>query len=541
MGTLISVRHKRPPKQGQAGYCANGDDRSVFAVHPERPWVKGWQLQLFVALVGATMFIIALTGFPNLTDNETRVGAYVLDAVQNGHWLIQSNITGGVAQKPPLLTWIAALATLTFGEINRFAIYLPSALAGLGVALVLLAWGRRYFGWESGFLAALMYLLCPAGDWQMMTARYDGLLALPVTVAALAAFRAWSLGRGWTWFWLAGAIGTLAKGPIALVLGAAGLVAHFWERRTGNESRLCGSHWLGVALFLAICGGWLVLAYAEMGPPLIETMFGNLVSQATGDEMFVGFYLPPLSFLIKFAPWSLLASVAFWRIWRQPAQESEERRLERFLFCWFFVGLGLFCIADHQRFRLIHPLLPAAALLAGRELAHWLRFWSSRRLIQVASAVVMVMLGFQALYHHFLLAYSHGVQTTLGMRTLAEQVRERCGERFPLVHVDTPFALQFYLNTVRPLTTFERAAGLLSGRERTVVAVSQLDKLLAEFGTNAPTIYELARWPSNGRPSVQVVTNRRSTDPCRRHLKAASTSTGWRGSRGSAPLQSVKP
>jgi 4-amino-4-deoxy-L-arabinose transferase-like glycosyltransferase len=158
------------------------------------------------------MFVIALTGYPNLMDNERRLGAYVLDAVQNGHWMIQKEISGELASKPPMLTWLAALSTLAIGELTRFAIYLPSALATIGVALLLLTEGRRHFGWAAGFLSALAYLLSSAGDRQMMTARYDGLLALPVTLAAVAAFRAWQTGRGWTWFWLAGAFGTLVKG-----------------------------------------------------------------------------------------------------------------------------------------------------------------------------------------------------------------------------------------------------------------------------------------------------------------------------------------
>lgn len=479
---------------------------------------KAWRLYSLVAIVGVCMFIIALTGYPNLMDNERRMGGYVLDAVQNGHWWIQRDVTGAVASKPPLLTWIAALVTLGFGEINRFAIYLPSALATVGVALVLVAAGKRYFGWQAGFLGALMYLLSSAGDRQMATARYDGLLTFPVTLAALAAFRAWSLGRGWTWFWLAGAVGTLAKGPIALVLGAGGLLAHFWERRNGHETHLRGSHWRGVAIFLAICGGWFLLAYAEMGQPVIEKMLGReLAAHVTGagrkDVMLLHFYDSPLSFFTNFAPWSLLAGLGLWRVCRQPDLDPERRRFERFLFCWFCSGLLLFCIAAHQRGRLIFPLVPSAALLAGRELARWLRFWAAARLMKAAGGFAVLVLGFLVLYHHFLLGRSTRVQATLGMRELAAQVRGTFGEQFPLVHVDTPFALQFYLNTGRPLTSFERAAGLLREASAAYVAVSSLDDLLpSQSGTNTPGIHELSRWPASGVPDVRIVSNRPSYD-----------------------------
>src|ERR1044071_1418316 len=96
-------------------------------------------LYWFILVVGALIFLIALTGYPSLMDNERRVGAYVLDAVQNGNWVIQKDVTGDIASKPPLLTWIAAVATVCTGSLNRFAIYLPSALAVIGIALLLVA------------------------------------------------------------------------------------------------------------------------------------------------------------------------------------------------------------------------------------------------------------------------------------------------------------------------------------------------------------------------------------------------------------------
>jgi hypothetical protein len=458
------------------------------------------------------MFAITLSGFPNLLDNERRVGAYVLDAVQNGHWMIQRDSIGEVASKPPLLTWIAALVTLAFGELTRFAVYLPSALAATGVALLILGAGKRYFGWQAGFLGALMYLLCSAGDKQMMTARYDGLLALPVTLAALAAFRAWSRERGWTWFWLAAAFGTLAKGPIALLLGASGLLAHFWEKRTGQSSRLRGSHWLGLLLFLLVCGGWFLLAYAEMGQPLIQKMLGReLAAHATGlgrkEVMFLGFYEPPLSFLASFAPWSLLACLAIWGVVRQPSPEPEARRFERFLTSWFLFGLVLFSIAAHQRGRLVFPLIPAAAFLAGREGARWVRLWSTPRLMKTAGATTAITLGVFVLYHHVLLGKSVRITQTLGYREFAANIRATLGEQFPLVHVDTPFAVQFYLNTARPLTSFERAAELLQENFPAFVAVSDFETLLAQFPTNAPALRDVARWPAQGSPLVRVVSN----------------------------------
>jgi hypothetical protein len=76
------------------------------------------------------------------------------------------------------------------------------------------------------------------------------------------------------------------------------------------------------------------------------------------------------------------------------------------------------------------------------------------------------------------------------------------------VHVDTPFALQFWLNTARPLIKFDQAAAMLQAKEPVVIAVSDFDKLKSNFRTNAPALHELARWPSNGTTVVRIVSNR---------------------------------
>ena len=66
----------------------------------------------------------------------------------------------------------------------------------------------------------------------------------------------------------------------------------------------------------------------------------------------------------------------------------------------------MFCIVAHQRGRLIFPLFPAVALLAGRELAYWLRWWSAPRLLRTAGAIAAIVLAFLFLYHHVLVAGS---------------------------------------------------------------------------------------------------------------------------------------
>jgi len=464
-----------------------------------------------IAAAVLTCFLIRATGYPLLSRHDARVGAYVLDAVQNGNWIVQKDSGGDIASKPPLLTWCAAAVTLLTGRVSLFALHLPAAASLVATALVLLAAGRRMFGWRAGFLAAFLYVLSPAGYAQLATARYDGLLALMVILAALAAFRAWVSGSGWTCCWLAAAVGTLAKGPLALVLGAAGLLAAFWERRSGSPMPFRGYHFVGVLVFLLIIGGWFALAYEELGQPLIYKMIGReLVGHAVGAEdesSPLGVLKPPVDFMLGFAPWSLLALASFWRVWKRPDGDARIRRFERFLVCGFLAGLIIFCVAGHQKGRLILPLIPFAALLAGRELSEITSPWSNRRTFRTAIVLVAFFIIGGFVEAHVVRRRSPRVQETLIAQQVSRLIAERLGPNAPLTHVDSPFAVQFYLNSVRPTVSFERAATLLRGNAAAWVAVCDLARLKSELGPDAGPLHEALLWPETGEPWIRVVGN----------------------------------
>jgi 4-amino-4-deoxy-L-arabinose transferase-like glycosyltransferase len=484
---------------------------------------KTWQLFAGISVIWILIFYIAFTGYPNLIDNEQRVGAYILDAVHNGHWIMQRDSTGDIASKPPMLTWLASLATLAAGRLTRFTIYLPNALATLGIAWTILAAGRAMFGWLAGFLAAFAYLLSPMADAQILNARYEGLFSFAIALTAMAAFRSWGSGRGWVWFWLAALFATMVKGPLGLILGGAGLVAALWERLSGKPHPIRGSHLLGIVLFLAIFGGWFALAYGELGQPLIDKLLGReLVSQAINVEDNLplgGFYGPTWNVLTFFLPWCFYGGIGLWRVWKNPAEDDATRRFERFLFCWFMVGLIIFSVATHHRGRLIFPLIPPLALLAGRELARRMATWPIRRIFRVAALVTFALLSLQLFYRHLLLGGfrigerqilkpDRHVVVTLGMKRIADTVRQRVGEGFPLTHFDDPFATQFYLNTVRPLVTAKQAAELLRGGDPAFVITKDLPELTTVLGANAvAALHELERGVHNGKQPVILLSN----------------------------------
>ena len=466
-----------------------------------------------LGLVALGLFVMRLSGPPDLMDNaQERPAAYVLDVTQNGNWLCQRDATGDITSKPPLYTWLAALAAIAVGRLNLFTLCLPAALSTLALAWLIYGVGRVYFGGLTALLAGLVYLLSFVSSKQVALARTDGLFSLTVTVATLLAFRAWRMQRGWTWFWVAAAAATLTKGPLGVLLAAGGLLAAAWEWRSGCTLPVKGSHLLGIALFLLIAGGWFALAYRKMGTPLIDKMIKQemmveAMSNGRNEPLIKNIYKPFLYFLARFAPWSLLSCIGFWRTARSASEDSGLRRFERFLFCWFFVGLLIFSLSSHQRGDLLWPLMPAAALCAGRELG---RLVEKRKPAEIIASIVVVtaiiFLGFIFFYKRTERTNAF-VKRTIAMEEFAATVRESVGEDFPLTHMDEPFTFQFYLGPMRRLVSFDRAAELLRGEAAAFVLVSDLARLKEHFGTDTHTLHELARWPATGEPLVRIVSN----------------------------------
>ncbi len=483
----------------------DGATPSLLEKHPA-PKTGVWPILLWLTLVAAGLLLIVRTAPPNFTQhNEDRIAGYVQDAVDQGHWMCQRDGAGNITSKPPLYTWIASAATLWAGRITPATLYFPSVLATFAAAWLIFGFGRKVFGSNAAFLAAVVFLLSEVADEQMAMARFDGLFSACIIAGAWAAFRAWNSGRGWVWFWLAASAATLTKGPLGIVLAGAGLLAAFWEKRSGAPAAMRGSHWPGVALFMAITLGWFALAYREAGQALIDKMLvQELVVQSVsdhGDIPLVSFYKPFVYFLGEFAPWSLFALFGFWRTIRQPAADPVERRCERFLFCWFAAGLVLFSLAAHQRSRLIYPLIPPAALMGGRELARWLASRSIRTIWKPVIALSVFGLFVIATAHQLIDPRTRHVKRTAGLRQLAALVEREGGKEFPLTHVDSPFAFQYFLGTQRPSTTAKLAETLLPQKNAAFIAVQDADTLQGRFQT-------LARWPETGRPVLQIVSNR---------------------------------
>jgi 4-amino-4-deoxy-L-arabinose transferase-like glycosyltransferase len=482
---------------------------------------------LLLSLLALGLFALRLTAPSNFLDqDQERPATYVLDVIKNASWVCQHDLLGEITSKPPFYTWLCALVALPFGRVNLFALYLPGALAAWGTAMLVFSFARAHFGERAGVLSALAVMLSTAGLKEFGLARTDGVFALTITAAAFLAYLAWTQKRSWVWFWLLSAIATLTKGPLGVVLAAGGLWALLWEWKT-NSSRNKNSslpgvslhlrpHLIGILVYLFLTFGWFALAYRQLGHPLVQKMFEDELREHAvggGGHHLPGtlFYQQPLYFLGRGAPWSFFACYALWRVFKHPSLEVSQRRFERFLFCWFVFGLLLFSLAPHQRADLLWPIMPAAALLAGRELARLTFPVSRATFTRCVAALTLVMTSGFAIYYFGPRARQPFVRETVALKSLAAQVKKEAASR--LVHTDDPMALQVYLNTWRPRVSMQAAAELLRSTNPCFVAVKSLSKLDAARNSSDIPYYTLLGQPA----TTHIIGNHPSFSPPATH------------------------
>jgi 4-amino-4-deoxy-L-arabinose transferase-like glycosyltransferase len=473
--------------------------------------------RFWLVLVGALcilIFVIRITGPTDLEGwAQHRNVGYVMDMMWQGNWIVQHDIQGRILSKPPLHTWLISPFAAVFG-VDRLAMTIPSFLAVFALSLLVFFEGRRRFGVMAGGLAALSVVLAPMVSKHIALVRSDPVFALAIAVGAFAAIRAWETGRGWMLFWVAGAVATLTKGPLGIILAAAGLLAYFWEKRTDPVvSPPRGSQLPGIVIFLLVTLSWFLLAVREQGFDVIDKMFfDELVGQAVGarKDSFPGENLPKptLFLLLRFLPFSVFFFYGLWRVFREPAADPHERRFERFLAAWVLTGLVIFSLAAHHRADLLLPLWPACALLAGRELVHFSeRVGLARFSAGLTTVCVILVAVIFANYHVTFGKRAENTDHAAQVRLAADAIVAQGIDPRQLQHSGTSVTLQMYLGTFHPWLSSQDLRELLaSGQTPILLAVESRGMDAIESLPRAVSAELIFEWieSDSGEPLIRI-------------------------------------
>jgi 4-amino-4-deoxy-L-arabinose transferase-like glycosyltransferase len=238
---------------------------------------------------------------------------------------------------------------------------------------------RQLQPWLSATIAATILALTPQVIVWARAGVSDMLLTACIGASMLCFFWAYaqkdrpkSQLRWYVAFYVFLALGTLDKGPVAIVLPGLAIIPFLLYvgnfRSVLRESRLI----LGTILYLLITVPWFAAVTWIHGSAYIDTFFGHHnISRFTSvvDNHAAPWYFYFLIVLGGFIPFSIylplaIARLKFWRrsFWQQ---QSRSQQLSLFAWFWFASVFIFFSISITKLPSYVLPLMPAAAILVG--------------------------------------------------------------------------------------------------------------------------------------------------------------------------------
>ncbi len=350
------------------------------------------------ALIAALLYLPGL-GRPALWEpDEGRYAEIAREMVVSGDYVTPRDNLVRYFEKPPLVYWAESAAIRLFGP-TEFAVRLPAALFTTAEVAATCVIGDAMFGPAAGFIGAIVLALCPLVFAFARFATLDPALAFFLTVAIGAFYFAADDFRGGTgqlWMFTASAmlaLGTLAKGPVALVLGGA--IALAWillERRTREIAPM---PILGcIAIYAIVAAPWFVAAELR-NPGFLHFFFvhEHLQRFVSSREHGWGpyFFIPVV--LAGAWPWLFFVPTGI-AVAREAHEMNREkaRSALRLLALWFAIIFVFFSIPRSKLGSYILPAMPPIAILAGLALSR-LGTMSSERVKRLMGGFALLNIG----------------------------------------------------------------------------------------------------------------------------------------------------
>ena len=352
-----------------------------------KPAPKAVQLlsRVLLALLLALLLtrLISMAVLPLMDTTEARYGEIARKMVELNDWITPWHDEGvPFWAKPPLSFWLTALSFKLLG-FSEFAGRLPHFLCSLAIASLVWHLARqrsaRQAWLATGIMAGSLGFFVSSAA--VMT---DEALVLGITLALHSFWMALHAAspskarlHGWCFF-VAMALGILAKGPVAVVFTMGPLALWvLWEKQWARAWH--GLPWVrGMCVTAALALPWFILA--EIRTPgfweyflIGEHLSRFLTPGWTGDRYGSAHHFPMGTiwfFAILFwLPWSvLLPFAAFGKKTSRPPQDGD-RAWRRYLLLWALSSLVFFTPARNIIWPYALPSTPPIALLLGAWLA----------------------------------------------------------------------------------------------------------------------------------------------------------------------------
>ncbi len=332
---------------------------------------------LLVAILFALGWFVNLQYRDLFQTDEGRYAEIPREMLASGNWVTPRLDGIKYFEKPVLQYWATAAAYALFGEHNWSA-RLWIALTGfLGVFMT--AWAavrlfdRRTAWCAAAILASSIYYVI-MGHFNTLDMGVSFFMCASL-FAFLLAMRASDrqdirARRGWMYVaWAAAALGMLSKGLETVVLPGAVFVLYVLLTRDWRRFREL-HYYGGIAIFLLLAGPWYLLVSVR-NPEFphyffIYEHFQRFLTPVSHRPGGWWYFIPIL--LLALVPWWPQFVRALARLFRrESAAPGFNHTL--FLWLWSIFIFVFFSYSDSKLASYILPIVPALAILVGRELA----------------------------------------------------------------------------------------------------------------------------------------------------------------------------
>jgi len=428
-------------------------------------------------IIGFIVFRLASLGaYPLYDTTEARYGEIARIMLETRNWITpQFDYNIPFWGKPPLYAWLSAVSFTVFG-ISEFSARLPHFLCGLLTMVLVFQLANKTLGKEKA-IASCLILISSIGfiiaTGMVMT---DAVLTLSITLAMSSYWQAFKYGEKAFYgniFFIALAIGMLAKGPVAVVIiGIPLVIWSIWQRCFFKALKTLP--WLsGLTLFLAFSLPWYILAEMKTPGFLEYFLWGEhvqrfLVSGWQGDlygsahkEVKGTIWL---FWLATAFPWSfILIQRAYQWLFSKKEVTTQSSPINSYLLIWMISPMLLFTMAGNILPAYVLPGFAAMAILCANNIKR-----GKKMLISAGLSLVIVAIAL------FAFSNSH-TSKTAESALLGKNINEYKNSAL-FYWKKRPFSAQFYSKgQAQLLTDKTKLDSLLNTNKKFYLAIKHTD------------------------------------------------------------------
>ncbi|MBL8796140.1 MAG: glycosyltransferase family 39 protein [Planctomycetia bacterium] len=332
---------------------------------------RSFEVEVVVLITLVAGIYFARLGDLPLRGEESRWAQVAREMLTSGDWVVPRQQGLPFLSRPPLQSWLIALAAQARGELDAFAVRLPAATAVLLITLLVYAYSRLYLN-RLGALAAACALatfsqVLQLGRYAETEACFMLLVSGPLLVWHYGYTRGWPRPAVWLAAYSLVALGALTKGTQAPVYFIGGVGLYLLWRRDWRWL-LSAGHALGILGFVLIIAAWQWPCYLEVGWQGVRAVWGGdssgrLLHPRPASEVALRYATYPFEIAGCLLPWSILLLAYLSRAFR--AALDEARPMVGFLAVCLLVALPTCWFVPGTMTRFFLPMYPCLAPLVG--------------------------------------------------------------------------------------------------------------------------------------------------------------------------------